>query len=148
MMSPATLFGIGIVGTVFWPASPEAAIALFVSSRAWHPLAVGSVATGGQAVSLTLLFLFGNQLRARWRWFDRQCDRVQTRFGQRMERNAILVASASGLLGFPPISVSATLAPGLAPRPARLLPLMLVLRLVRFTAVAALIGVAASRWPW
>ena len=145
MTSAATLFGVAVLGTVFWPASPEAAIALFVSSRDWHPLAVGAVATAGQTVSLIVLFLFGNQLRARWRWFDRQCERVRTRFGRHMERNAILVASASGLLGVPPLSVSATLAPGLAPRPTRLLPLMLALRLVRFTALAALVGVAASR---
>ena len=147
-MSAATLFGIGILGTVFWPASPEAAIALFVSGRDWHPLAVAVVATGGQAVSLTLLFLFGDQLRARWRWFDRQCERVRARFGQRMERNAILVASTSALLGLPPISVAATLAPGLAPRPVPLLPLMIVMRAVRLTVLAALVGTAAGRWPW
>src|SRR5262245_54245066 len=143
MMSAATLFGIAALGTVFWAASPEAAVALFASTRHWNPLAVGLVATGGQAVSLTLLFLFGDQLRARWQWFDRKCERVRARYGQRMARNAIVVATASGLLGFPPVSLSATLAPGLAPRPAPLLPLMIVMRAVRLTVIAALVGTAA-----
>ena len=109
---------------------------------------IGLVAGGGQAVSLTLLFLFGDQLRRRWRWFDRKCERVRTRFGARLARNAIVVASTSGLLGFPPVSVAATLAPALAPRPAPLLPLMIVLRVVRLTLVAALAASALGRWPW
>jgi len=145
MTSAATLFGIAVVGTVFWLASPEAAVALFASARRLHPLVIGLVAGGGQAVSLTVLFLFGDQLRRRWRWFDRKCERVRARFGERMTRNAIVVASASGLLGFPPVSVSATLAPGLAPRPVPLLPLMIVTRIVRLTVVAALASYAISR---
>jgi len=148
MMPAATLFGITALGTVFWPASPEAAVVLFTTSQRWNPVAVALVATGGQAVSLTLLFLFGAQLRARWRWFDRRCERVQARLGQRMARNAIVVASASGLLGFPPVSLSATLAPALAPRPRPLLPLMIVMRFVRFTVIAALVGSATGWWPW
>ena len=142
MMSASTLFGIGVLGTVFWLASPEAAVALFASSRSWNPFLVALVAAGGQAVSLTLLFLFGGQLRRRWGWFDRKCVRVQARLGERMARSAVVVASTSGLLGFPPISVAATLAPGLAPRPRPLLPLMLVMRVLRFTVIAAL----ATTW--
>ena len=145
MTSLATLFGITLIGTVFWLASPEAAVALFASTRRLHPLAIGLVAGGGQAVSLTALFLFGDQLRRRWRWFDVKCERVRARFGERMTRNAIVVASASGLLGFPPVSVSATLAPGLAPRPMPLLPLMIVTRVVRLIVVAALASYAISR---
>src|SRR6478736_8722435 len=61
MTSAATLFGITIVGTVFWLASPEAAVALFASTqKTWNPAIVGLVGAGGQAVSLTLLFLFGD----------------------------------------------------------------------------------------
>ena len=54
MTSAATLFGIALIGTVFWLASPEAAVALFASSRRLHPLVIGLVAGGGQAVSLTV----------------------------------------------------------------------------------------------
>ena len=148
MMSAATLFGIAALGTVFWVASPEAAVALFASGHGWNPLVVGALATGGQAVSLTLLFLFGGELRARWRWFDRRCERVRARFGPRMARNAIVVATSSGLLGVPPVSLAATLAPGLAPRPAPLLALMIAVRVVRLTVVAALAAASFSRWPW
>jgi membrane protein YqaA with SNARE-associated domain len=142
--SAATLFGIAMLGTVFWLASPEAAVALFASRRDWNPLFVGAVAAGGQGVSLTVLFLFGHQLRRRWSWFDRQCERARARFGERMTRNAVVVSAASGLLGVPPVSVSATLAPGLAPRPRPLLPLMIATRVVRLTIVAALV----ARWGW
>jgi membrane protein YqaA with SNARE-associated domain len=147
MMSGATLFGIAVLGTLFWVASPEAAVVLFTSQRQWGPLAIAAVAAGGQAVSLTLLFLFGGQLRRRWRWFDRQCERVRARFGERMTRNALVVVATSGLVGFPPASVSATLAPGLAPRPAPLLPLLVVTRFARFVVLAAAVW-RWGRWPW
>ena len=137
-----------MLGTVFWPASPEAAVALFTSTQRYNPLIVGLLAAGGQGVSLTLLFLLGGQLRARWRWFDRRCERLRARLGERMARNAVIVASTSGLLGVPPVSLSATLAPALAPRPAPLLPLMIGLRVVRFTVLAALVGSAVRWWPW
>jgi hypothetical protein len=58
-MSIATLFGIAVIGTLFWVASPEAAVALFASKQEWSPAVIAAVAAGGQAVSLTLLFLFG-----------------------------------------------------------------------------------------
>jgi hypothetical protein len=141
-MSAATLFGIAIVGTLIWVASPEAAVAVFASTQKWNPALVALIAAGGQAVALTFLFLFGDQLRRRWRWFDRQCERVRARIGPRMARSSYVVAAASGLLGFPPASVTATLSPGLAPRPRPLLPLLIAMRFARFTVLAAL----AARW--
>jgi membrane protein YqaA with SNARE-associated domain len=147
-MSVATLFGIAVIGTLFWLASPEAAVALFASKQDLHPIVIAGVAAGGQAVSLTLLFLFGGQLRRRWRWFDRQCERVRARFGDRMTRNAIVASAVSGLFGLPPLSVSATLAPGLAPRPAPLLPLMIATRFVRFVVLAALVAHWGVKSPW
>ena len=148
MTSAWALFGVAVVGTLFWLASPEAAVVLFASTQQWNPLAVGLVAAGGQGVALTVLFLFGGQLRRRWRWFDRQCDRVRVRLGDRMARSAILVAVVSGGLGVPPVSVSATLAPGLAPRPLPLLPIMIVMRVARMTVIAALAARFGGRWPW
>jgi hypothetical protein len=65
-----------------------------------------------------------------------------------MTRNAIVVSAVSGLVGLPPLSVSATLAPGLAPRPAPLLPLMIGMRFVRFIVVAALVVRWGGKWPW
>ena len=43
--------------------------------------------------------------------------------------------------------MSATLAPGLAPRPAPLLPLMIGMRFVRFIAIAALVVQWGLKWP-
>ena len=147
-MPPSALFGITLVGTLFWAASPEAATVLFASQHAWSPLMIGLIAAGGQAVALVGLFAFGDQLRRRWRWFDRKCEQVRARVGERLARNAVVVAATSGLIGVPPVSMTATLAPGLAPRPVQLLPMMLVLRVVRFTAVAALAIHFGLKWPW
>lgn len=58
-----------------------------------------------------------------------------------------MVSAASGLLGLPPLSVSATLAPGLAPRPVPLLPLMVAMRFVRFIVVAVLVVRWGVKWP-
>jgi hypothetical protein len=152
MMSAGALFGIAALGTLVWVASPEAAVVLFATTRAagdsWNPLAVGLVAAGGQGVSLTALFFFGHQLRRRWSWFDRRCAAVRARFGDRMTRHAAVLAAASGLVGVPPASVTATLTPGLAPQPLPLLPLMVAARVVRLTAVAALATRWGGRWPW
>jgi hypothetical protein len=65
-----------------------------------------------------------------------------------MTRNARVVAAASGLLGFPPVSVAATLSPALVARPLPLLPLILAMRVCRFTVIAAIAAGAASRRPW
>jgi hypothetical protein len=136
-MSSAGLFGIAFVGTLFWVASPEVAAAFYGSVRGWHPLVVGLVAAAGQLAALAVLFTSGAALRRRWRWFDRQCARVRDRYGERLEKNAALVLAVSGLLGVPPVSVAATLAPGLGLRAARVLPLLFATRVVRFAVVAA-----------
>lgn len=145
-----SLFGLcaaSFVGTVFWIVSPEAAVALAGAQHRWSPLAIGLCAAGGQAVALTGLFFFGAELRRRWRWFDRKCERARTGSLGR-ERTSTGVAVTAGLLGFPPVSVTTTLLPGVAPRPLRLLPLVLVLRLVRFTALAWAAALFGWHLPW
>jgi hypothetical protein len=146
-----SLFGLAaaaFIGTVFWIVSPEAAAALVGAQRRWSPLTIGLVAAAGQSVALVGLFFFGAELRRRWRWFDRKCERARTGSRLGMEGTATSVAVAAGLLGFPPVSVTTTLLPGVAPRPLRLLPLVLLLRFVRFTALAW--AAAAFGWhlPW
>ena len=136
-MSFLSLFGIALVGTVIWVLNPEAAVALYASQRHWHPLLLGLVAASGQAVAQALLFAFGDQLRRRWRWFDRQCERVRQRHGERLQRGVLALATTSGLLGLPPVSATAALAPGLGLRASRLLPLTFVMRVLRFAVVAA-----------
>jgi membrane protein YqaA with SNARE-associated domain len=136
-MLALTLFGIALLGTMIWVVSPEAAVALYASQRRWHPLVIGLLAASGQVAAQALLYAFGHQLRRRWRWFDRQCESVRRRYGQRLQGGVVALAATSGLVGFPPISVVATLAPGLGLRATRLLPLTFVARVVRFTVLAA-----------
>jgi hypothetical protein len=137
-MYPLALMGTTFVGTFFWPASPEAAVALFVSQRGWSPLAVGMVAAAGQGLAYLLLYPSGEQVRRRWAWFGRQCERVRVRYGARLAQGGLPLACASGLVGVPPSSALVALAPGLGLRARWLLPVLVVMRIVRFTVVAAL----------
>jgi membrane protein YqaA with SNARE-associated domain len=147
-MSLLSLAAVGFIGTVFWLVSPEAAIAVAGAQRRWSPLDIGLVAAAGQSLALVGLFFFGEQLRRRWRWFDQKCEqaRARSRLGRPGYAGSIVAGAA--VLGFPPISVTAALLPGVAPRPLRLLPLMLLLRFARFTALAW--GARATGWhlPW
>src|SRR3569623_212524 len=134
-----SLFGLATgagVGTGFWLASPEAAVALAGTQHRWAPLTIGLIAGAGQAGALVVLFFFGAELRRRWRWFDRKCERARTQTRLGTPGTAAGVVVAASLLGVPPVSVTAALLPGVAPRPGHLLPLMLVLRFLRFTAMA------------
>jgi hypothetical protein len=137
-MEALALTGTAFVGTMFWVASPEVAVGLCVTRLGWSPLVVGLLAATGQAGALALLFAFGGQLRRRWRWFDRQCERVRARQGARLARGSMALSVTSGLLGVPPASVTATLAPGLGLSGRTMLPAMFAMRVVRLTVVAAL----------
>jgi membrane protein YqaA with SNARE-associated domain len=147
LMSLIGLAAAAFIGTVFWIVSPEAAVALVGAARHHSALTIGLVAAGGQSVALVALFFFGAELRRRWRWFDRKCERARTgRLGS--EGTATSVAVGAGLLGFPPVSVTTTLLPGVAPRPLRLLPLVLALRLVRFAVLAWAAAIFGWHLPW
>jgi len=143
-MSLASLSAVAFIGTVFWVASPEAATALAGAQHRWSAMAIGLAAAGGQSVALVGLYFFGGHLRRHWRWFDRQCERARARSAGNTQRYATGAVVTAGLLGFPPVSVTATLLSGVAPRPLPLLPLMLLLRLVRFIAL----GWAGSHFGW
>jgi hypothetical protein len=145
--SALTLFGIACVGTVFWAVSPELATMVFARGHAWHPVSVGLLAAAGQVIALVALFVFGAELRRYWRWFDRKCERARERLASRPQK-ALVVFAAAGLFGFPPVSVTAALAPGLVPQPRRLLSLMAVLRVVRFSVLAAVATNPRLHWPW
>jgi membrane protein YqaA with SNARE-associated domain len=147
-MSLLGLAVVGFVGTVFWLVSPEAAVALAAAAHRSGPLAIGLATAGGQSVALVALFFFGEALRRRWRWFDRQCERARTRARLGTPRASTGLVVAAGLFGFPPVSVTATLLPGVAPRPLRLLPLVLVLRVVRFVVMAWLAALFGWHLPW
>jgi len=132
------LLGIAFVGTFFWPVSPEAGVVLWATRYGWNPLLVGVVAGVGQAAAHVVLYFFGDQIRRRWGWFDRQCERARLRFGERLTRSTPWLGVTAGLVGLPPTSATAALAPGLGLSPTYLLPIMFVARVVRFAAVAAI----------
>jgi len=134
----AQLLGIGFAGTFVWPISPDAAAAVYAAGKVAHPLAVGATLALGQAGAHAVLFAFGGQLRQRWAWFDRQCERVRERHARRLGRGVAVLGVTSGLLGLPPTSITAALAPGLEISAARLLPLLFAMRVVRFTVLASL----------
>jgi len=132
---PLGLVGIAFIGTVFWPASPEAAAVLWTLRYGWNPLLVALLAATGQAGAHVVLYLFGDQIRRRWRWFDRQCERARLRLGKRLDRNLVWVGISSGLVGLPPTSAMSALAPGLGLSGSSLIPVMFVGRVVRFAIV-------------
>jgi hypothetical protein len=138
VMSLLALYGVSLVGTVVWIVNPEVAAALCVSRRGLPPIEVGIVAAVGQMTAVLLLYGFGDQLRRRWRRFDELCARVRLRTGDRLARSTLVVLVTSGLLGFPPVSATATLAAGLRVSVARLFPILFAMRVIRFTAVSLL----------
>jgi hypothetical protein len=151
-MDAVALWGVGTVGTVFWLLSPEAAAALFASQRSWPPPLIGLLVAVGQATAHLALYLTGDQLRRRWRWFDRKCERARARHGRWLMKGLVPLGLASGLIGLPPSSVVAALAPGLGLSGRLLLPLLFAMRLVRLTAVAYLArgvgGAVLPHWHW
>jgi hypothetical protein len=137
-MYALALIGTTFIGTFSWPASPDVAVALFMSQRGWNALAVGLLAAAGQGAAYTVIYPSGEQIRRRWPWFGRQCERVRVRFGARLARRALPIACASGLIGVPPSSALVAVAPGLGLRARWLLPVLFVMRVVRFTFIAAI----------
>jgi hypothetical protein len=141
-MDVLTLLAIGFAGTFFWPLSPEAAVALGVAQRGWRPLLAALLAAVGQGTAHAVLYRFGAELRRRWPWFERKCQRARARHGRWLERGAVPLALTGGLLGLPPSSVTAALAPGLGLRARVMLPLLFVSRFIRLGVIAALAAVA------
>jgi hypothetical protein len=137
-MEALALYAVGFVGTVIWVFSPEAAAILYTTQKHWNPLLVGAIVALGQGSAHLALYLGGHQLRQRWAWFDRKCERARIKHGRWLTRGLVPLGCASGLIGLPPSSVTAALAPGLGLEGRRLLPLLFLMRLVRLTAVAAL----------
>jgi hypothetical protein len=137
-MEALGLVAIGFVGTFFWVISPDAAAAVYASQRGWSPLVVGLLAASGQGAAHVVLFATGDQLRRRWAWFDRKCQRAIERHGRWLAKGLVPLGCLSGLVGVPPSSVTAALAPGLRLRGPVILPLLFAMRIIRLTVVAAL----------
>jgi hypothetical protein len=144
-MEAFSLVAIGFVGTIFWLLSPEAAAAVYATQRGWNPLLIGLLAATGQAAAHLTLYFGGDQLRRHWGWFDRKCERVRVRHGALLARGLVPLGCASGLIGVPPSSVTAALAPGLGMPGRVLLPLLFVTRIIRLSVVAALAAGIGAR---
>ena len=78
------LFGIALLGTFFWVASPEAATAAFALSTDWSPVTIGLLAAGGQLIGMSLAFALATTLRRRLRWLDARCAKAEARWGRRL----------------------------------------------------------------
>jgi membrane protein YqaA with SNARE-associated domain len=133
------LLWIAFIGTVVWPINPDAAVVLYVSRG--HSLAHGvAVALAGQVIMLMLLYHLGHRLRARWAWLDRQCVKVEQRWGKRLTSNGLVVAAISGLVGVPPSVPTVLLASALGVPGRRFLPVMFACRALWFVGLAKLGG--------
>jgi membrane protein YqaA with SNARE-associated domain len=133
------LLWIAFIGTVVWPINPDAAVVVYVSRG--HGLAQGvGVALAGQAVMLLLLHYLGHHLRARWGWLDRQCVKVEQRWGARLTTNGTVVAAISGLVGVPPSVPTVLLASALGIPGRRFLPVLFACRALWFVGLAQLGG--------
>lgn len=149
-MAALILIAVGFVGTFVWPVSPDAAVTAAAASQTWHPLLLGVATAFGQAIAHVILYVFGGQLRRRWRWLDQRCERVRVRHASRLRAGLVLLGTSSGLLGLPPTSITAVLAPGLDLPARRLLPLIFGMRVIRFTLLAAVglsVGAAIHAQP-
>jgi membrane protein YqaA with SNARE-associated domain len=135
-MPALALAAVAFCGTFFWPLSPDAAVVVFATKYPHAAPFAGLLAALGQAVAHIVLYTSGDQLRRRWSWFDRQCQRWRARYQQRLARGTLTVIAVGGIFGLPPSSVTAALAPGLGLRARQVLPVLFVGRLVRFTFVA------------
>jgi membrane protein YqaA with SNARE-associated domain len=135
-MPALALVALAFGGTFFWPLSPDVAVALFATKYPRAAPFAGLLAALGQAIAHIVLYTFGDQLRRRWSWFDRQCQRWRTRYQARLARGALAVTAVGGIFGIPPSSVTAALAPGMGLPALQVLPMLFLGRLVRFTFVA------------
>jgi membrane protein YqaA with SNARE-associated domain len=132
------LFPVAFAGTVAWFLNAEATVLLAVTTAGLHPVAVGLVAAAGQGLGHVVLWSGGGRLRRMWPWFDRQCARVQVRWGPRLASGTVPLMAVSGVIGIPPASATALLAPGLGLRRELVIPILFVGRAIRFTIMGLL----------
>lgn len=140
MLEATALIGMAFLGTFVWIFNCETLLVVQVTQRGWHPLPAALLLCAGQAVAWVVLFGAGRWLRSRWGWFDRSCERAHARWGARLRTRALWVIAASSVVGIPPTSAVAALAPGLDLRLSRLVPLMFAGRLIRFLVIGTLAG--------
>jgi membrane protein YqaA with SNARE-associated domain len=132
----AVLLAVAFVGTVIWPLNPDAALAYYVGSRGHSPVLGVLVALVGQIALLWPLFHLGHHVRVRWAWLDRQCHKVEARWGAKLLTEGLVVAATSGAFGIPPSVPTVLLAAALGLPARRILPVLFFARLLWFSALA------------
>lgn len=133
-----TLFWVAFVGTLFWPLNPDAAVVVYTGVRG-HPLHEAVLlALAGQALLLFPMHFLSDQIRQRWSWLDRKCEKVRLTWGSRIQGKARYVAALSGFVGIPPSVAMVLLASALRVPAKRYLPILLVCRAGWFLALARL----------
>ena len=138
LLDPLLFVGTAFLGTFVWVFNCEALLVVQVTRRGWHPLPAALLLCAGQTVAWLILFGAGRWIRAHWAWFNRRCEQAHARWGDRLRTRAAWVMAVSGVVGAPPTSVIAVLAPGFDIRLSRLVPILFASRLVRFLVVGAL----------
>jgi membrane protein YqaA with SNARE-associated domain len=143
-MELLALFPIGFVGSVLWFVSAEAA-AVAYGAQGWHPLAVGVCAALGQNTMHAILYFGGERLIRRWEWVRVQAAKVRQRFHRHLEEGYLTLTGIGALIGLPPLVGMVTLASGFGVPFVHALPVAVVGRIIRFTALAA-VGEPLVAW--
>ena len=141
----ASLVAVGLVGTVFWVVSPEAAAVLYGAELGWSPPLVGLVIGISQSVMYALIHGSGGLLVRRWAWLGRKVEATRTRFQAGLERNYLLLSLSGSITGVPPIIALSVLASGFGVPRRHFVPVTTLGRVIRFTVIAAA-GSALLAW--
>ncbi len=136
MLELITLFGISIVGTLFWVINAEVSAAVYASHLHYNPILVGVVCALGQGVTFTLVYWFGEKIAGRWKGLQRQLDRIQERFGERLLKAFTFLSFLGGFIGIPPALGMAALAAGLGVSFRASIPFIIAGRFLRFSGIA------------
>jgi membrane protein YqaA with SNARE-associated domain len=143
-MSVLMLLAVSAVST-FVVGLPEATVILYVEKYGWSTWPVAALASFGQCVTFTLLYLGGEQLLVRWRWLGREVAKIRLKFADHLERRFLVVAAFAATIGIPPAIGVAALGGGFQVPLHHLLPVMYVCRAGRFMVII-LFGKQLTIW--
>lgn len=144
-MEAATLFVTCFIGTIFVPGSPEASALWYSGKLGWHPLAVGLVGAAGQTACYAILYVGGDQLLGRWKFLQRQVERMRVRFEARLAKSYLMMTALAGSVGVPPAVGIAALASSMKVGFISVMTVLYLARVARISIVAAF-GHELSVW--
>ena len=145
MLEVLTLMGIGFVGTIIWPISPEASAVFYGSQLGWSALAVGLTVAVAQLPAYALLYFGGERLVGRWKWLARKVSRTKERLDGQVSGSYLVLTGVGAIFGIPPVIAMCALGSGFEVSARTLMPVVFLGRIVRFSTLAGG-GVALSFW--